>query len=306
MEHEQCISDWACEVLAEYEWLPPSRFSVFAATDQLVAKIRRPQTVVTDIDADWAVRLAEAEVTRGRACAPSVYIRNEPIRCRNRQVGHCTAAVLMQRMPFASRLDRIFQTATEHECRELTERLFRSQRAIIQSLPRADCATLASLDSSDLRLMEVVRRRAPMECGLISLWGKLLEAREHVRGEICDRDDRGNSRVTHGDLAADNIYVHEDAIIVLDPSVAFPDLYKLDYANDWAHLGVSVAELQPALDPLLLVARCSEEASTSDALMRHYFGRVALIRTTLRTLEPLYGDQGNRNLTTLAQIGIPE
>ncbi len=89
---------------------------------------------------------------------------------------------------------------------------------------------------------------------------------------------------THGDLAADNIYIEGEEVHRLDPCATYADQFELDRAVDWADLVVTLGSIQGQYKPGELIERAAAEAGTSRELMVHYVARTALIRVTMRAL----------------------
>lgn len=304
--HAKCLSHWLDAFIGPHEWLPRSRFSVFAATSQLVAKIRRAQTAVSDIDSHWAIELARAELVRGRCFAPSIYLSCEPIACRVQQHAHCNAAVLMRRLPYCTRLDRLFANSDRDAKTDLIEKVLQCHRLVAGSLQPSPATTHSSLQSSDERLITVARARLGTQAdAILQLWEHILAAREGVLAEIRARDTTDRSKQTHGDLSPGNIYIEQGTVYFLDPCVAFRDLFELDCANDWAHIGVTLACMQTIFTPETIIARCAHESQTSHHLMAYYFSRVALIRLTMRQLDQAGTDEQVGDLQTLVRIAVP-
>jgi hypothetical protein len=290
--HSQCVNRWLSGALGGFERLPETRFYYWAATDRLLAKICKPRG---QCDATDPIEHARAAFVRGSIFAPSIHLRWEPIPCVPNAGRFCHAAVIMRRLPSESRLDRAWANACESGRAGLIELLFESQRRAIILRAPAGATTESSLIRSDQRIMKFIGPR--LEAGgrnLLQLWRSLCAAREPLMDEIRRRDRQGACSQTHGDLAADNLYVEGGEVHRLDPCIAFRDLFELDSAIDWAHLIVTLGSVQPQCSSAVLIERAAIEAGTSHDLMEHYVARIALTRVTMRELgrEQL----GNREL----------
>jgi hypothetical protein len=282
--HDACVSHWLDHGFGPYEWLPERGSFACAATEDLVAKVWKPHRQRTTADAAAAIDHSREKFLRGSHFAPSIHLRWEAISCLAGSGQPCNAAVVMRRLPFASRLDRLFADLSSEKQPESIELLFESHRRAVALLAPSDASTELSLNRADDRIMDQIDPQ--LEAGgqnLKRLWLELRAARQPLMDEIRRRDRDGTCRQTHGDLAADNIYIDSGVVHWLDPCVTYPELYEVDSALDWAQLIVTLGSIQ-SRQTSALIARGAREAGISASLMSHYVARTALIRFTMREL----------------------
>ncbi|MGA3066577.1 MAG: hypothetical protein ABSF29_06995 [Tepidisphaeraceae bacterium] len=283
--HTDCANSWLAGAFGNYQWLPQRGIYAWAGTDRLLAKICYARQDPTPTDASAAIEHARIAFLRGSRFAPSVYLRCELIPCAAGSGQFCAAAIVMRRLPDNSRLDRVCAAMGENKIGELIELLFDYQRRATETMALADTTTESSLDTGDGRIMNLIDSRLEVKGqSLKRIWEELRRSREPFMDEIRRRDRAGMCRQTHGELAADNLYIHEGVVYSLDPCVMSPDLYQLDSAFDWAHLVVTLGSIQSVIAPPALIARCASAAGISNGLMDHYAARIALIRVTMREL----------------------
>jgi hypothetical protein len=284
--HFACTEAFLNRVLGHWSYLPESRFSLFAANSDIVSKIRKPVSLAAQpLGLLRAEELTRAEYVRGHIISPSHYLGWQRIPCLSDTAGCCGASLQLARLAEHTRLDHVSKVLPSRKIGTLFQRLMNYVEELLRNASAVLYSTFDSFDTGDERLLLLLSSLKPRSYReLAKLWRTHRQERRVLIEESRHRDLMGHVKAIHGDLTPSNIYVYGNRIVLLDPCVAYPDMYLVDEVADSAGLIVTATQLGFLSQSADLRTSIQSDANLSPELLNHHIVRIALIRLTIHVL----------------------
>lgn len=287
VHHTPCITRFLDRVAPGWRPFFDSPYSMLYASRSIVVKIRKARSLVAGaVSPEFSYELARREYQRGLIFAPHVYESAECVPCQKSGSDYCRGAVLSRRLPKQWRLDHVL--AVHPDPSQLLTQLTDDVVGKTPSLePLLNGRSLASLRNGDRRIRNILQNAHGNQDTkeVLTLWDHHEAQRESLAAIFQHRDDAGHAKEVHGDIKAANIFALPTAFALLDPCVAFPDMYLLDELADLAGVFVTAWNVEGESTALALIQRVAHSVDVCEPVLHHYIRRIALIRLSLAVLQ---------------------
>ena len=272
-----------------------SNFSQFFENQKYIFKVRKKDSrlFLDSKTKSKEIDLTIKEYNRGKLFENNLYIELIDIPCMSNGAS-CNLALKMIKLPDEKRIDSLISKGlfAKSDIEIISNKL----TSIYKKVPLAAkhynyCQGLK--DGNERIIESVTKHQAKKDYDIIyNSWNYIDKKTQVLNNLFINRKSENKVKLLHGDLSFQNTFINDNEYFMIDPCVAFYDMYAIDILYQFADVIVELSQdkLNSFIELLIEEYKNKIAKNISQELLDYYIFTHSLIRATVNWIfdKPIY------------------